>query len=117
VYHDNYSLSWLISGKESTMRKVAEARSDPADSINAAADASVRERFELPALIALRRLAGTVYSEVNERPWQQRGASVSEKQRTSLEALLFVDQTTRESPFALLCRASGRASRKKLSAL
>jgi hypothetical protein len=47
---------------ESTMTKVAKARTDPADLINAAVDALVRHRFELPALIALRRLAGTVHS-------------------------------------------------------
>ena len=40
------------------MRKTAEARTDPADLINAAVDALARHRFELPALNALRRLAG-----------------------------------------------------------
>jgi hypothetical protein len=35
-----------------TMTKIAEARTDPADLINAAVDALVRHRFELPALVA-----------------------------------------------------------------
>jgi hypothetical protein len=39
------------------MMKTAKARTDPADIINAAVDALIRHRFELPGLIALRRLA------------------------------------------------------------
>jgi hypothetical protein len=57
--------SWDAEAREFaefTMTKIAEARTDPADLINAAVDALVRHRFELPALIALRRLAGTVHS-------------------------------------------------------
>ena len=34
-----------------------------------------------------------------------------------MEALLTVDPTTQESPFAVLCRPPGRASRKNLNAL
>ena len=45
---------------ESTMMKLASARTDPADLINAAIDILVQSHFELPALIALRRIAGTV---------------------------------------------------------
>ena len=37
---------------ESTMMKMVEARTDPADLIDAAVDALVRQRFELSALIA-----------------------------------------------------------------
>jgi TnpA family transposase len=102
---------------ESTMRKTAEARTDPADLINAAVDALVRNRFELPALIALRRLAGTVHSDVNAAQWQRVDAAIAEKHRAALEALLIVDPATQESPFAALCRAPGRASRKNLTAL
>jgi hypothetical protein len=49
------------------MIKTAKARTDPADIINAAVDALIRARFELPALIALRRLAGTAHSKVTAR--------------------------------------------------
>ncbi len=100
--------AWGTKGRalaESTMRKTAEARTDPADLINAAVDALVRHRFELPALIALRRLAGTVHSEVNAAQWQVVGAAITEKQRAALEALLVVSPDTQESPFAALCRA------------
>jgi hypothetical protein len=81
------------------MRKIAEARTDPADLFSAAVDALVRHRFELPALIALRRLAGTVHSDVNAMQWQRVGASTTEKQRLALEALLVVDPATQDSPF------------------
>jgi hypothetical protein len=44
---------------EATMFRVARTRTDPADLINAAVDALVRHRFELPALDTLRRMAAT----------------------------------------------------------
>jgi hypothetical protein len=43
------------------MAKLAEARTDPADLINAAVNTLVCERFELPALCTLRRLVGTAH--------------------------------------------------------
>jgi hypothetical protein len=45
------------------------------------------------------------------------GAHLTAKQGSALEALLKVDSETQESPFAQLCRPSGRASRKNLKAL
>jgi hypothetical protein len=59
---------WGAAARElaqSTMIKTAKARTDPADIINSAVDALIRYRCELPALIALRRLAGTAHSKVN----------------------------------------------------
>lgn len=101
----------------STMTEVAKARTDPADLINAAVDALVRHRFELPALIALRRLAGTVHSAVNGAQWREVCDHLTAKQGSALEALLKVDSQTQESLFAQLCRAPGRASRKNLKML
>jgi hypothetical protein len=72
----------------STMTKIAKARTDPADLINAAVDALVRHRFELPALIALRRLAGTVHSAVNGAQWREVCDHLTAKQSSALEALL-----------------------------
>ena len=112
--------SWGDQARElaiSTMTKVAKARTDPADLINTAVDALVRHRFELPALIALRRLAGTVHSMVNGAQWREVCAHLTAKQRCALEALLKVESQTQESQFAQLCRAPGRASRKNLKAL
>jgi hypothetical protein len=102
---------------QSTMIKTAKARTDPADIINAAVDALIRHRFELPALIALRRLAGTAHSKINAAQWGAVCARLDEAKQSALEALLVVDPTTQRSPFADLCRAPGRASRKNLKAL
>jgi hypothetical protein len=95
----------------------AQVRTDPADLINAVVDALVRHRFELPSLDTLTRLARRVHSQVNTAQWQRVGALLKEVERAALEALLVVDPTTQESPFALICRAPGRATRKNLVAL
>ena len=61
-------VSWGAKARElvqATMRKTAQARTDPADIINSAIDALIRHGFELPALDTLRRLAGTAHSKVN----------------------------------------------------
>jgi hypothetical protein len=100
--------AWGAHARElakSTMTKVAKARTDPADLINAAVDALVRHRFELPALIALRRLAGTVHSAVNAAQWGEVCGQLGENQRSAVEALLVVEVKTQKSPFAELCRA------------
>ena len=68
----------------STMIELARARTDPAELINAAVDALVRNRFELPALIALRRLAGTAHSAVNAAQWREVCGALDEKQRSAL---------------------------------
>jgi hypothetical protein len=99
------------------MIDIAHTRTDPADLVNAAVDALVRHRFELPSLNTLTRLAGRVHSLVNTAQWQRIGASLKEDERAALEALLVVDPTTQESPFAVICRAPGRATRKNLNTL
>jgi hypothetical protein len=99
------------------MIQTAKVRTDPADIIKAAVDALIRHRFELPALIALRRLAGTAHSKVNAAQWDAVCAHLDAAKQSALEALLVVDRTTQKSPFAELCSAPGRASRKNLKAL
>jgi hypothetical protein len=54
---------------EKTMRTTVHARTDPADIINEAIDALIRHGFELPALVALRRLAGTAHRNTNATQW------------------------------------------------
>jgi hypothetical protein len=98
------------------MIDIAQARTDPADLVNTAVDALVRHQFELPSLDTLTRLAGRVHSQVNATQWQRIGALLTEVKRVALEALLVVDPTTQESPFAVICRAPGRATRKNLNA-
>lgn len=111
---------WGAAARQLTkqmMITIAEARTDPAELINAAVDALVRHRFELPSLDTLSRLAAKVHSQVNGAQWQCIVARLTESQRLALEALLVADPTTQESPFAVICRAPGRASRKNLKAL
>jgi hypothetical protein len=82
-----------------------------------AVDTLVRHRFELPSLDTLSRLAATVHRQINTVQWQRVGACLNDSQRSALEALLVADPTTQDSPFAVICRAAGRASRKNLKAL
>ncbi len=99
------------------MHKAARVRVDPADIINAAVDALIQHRIELPTLAALRRLAGAVHNEVNALQWKAIGAHLTLTQRGVLEALLLVDPRTHKSAFSALCASPGRPSRKNLDAL
>ena len=113
-------VSWGAKARElvqATMRKTAQARTDPADIINSAIDALIRHGFELPALDTLRRLAGTAHSKVNAVQWSEVCDCLPFEQRLALEAMLVVDPKTQKSPFAKLCTAPGRASRRNLNAL
>jgi hypothetical protein len=113
-------VSWgteALALAEATMLKVARARTDPADIINSAIDALIRHGFELPALATLRRLAGTAHSNVNANQWDEVCFCISSAQSAVLETLLVVDPKTQKSPFANLCAAPGRPSRKNLNAL
>jgi len=113
-------VSWGTQARalaQATMRKTAQARTDPADIINSAIDALIRHGFELPALATLRRLAGTAHSNINAAQWNDVCGRLSSEQRTVLETLLVVDPKTQKSPFATLCSAPGRPSRKNLNAL
>jgi hypothetical protein len=56
---------------QSTMTRIAKARTDPADLINAAIDALILNRFELPALDTPLRTAATAHSTVNVAQWAQ----------------------------------------------
>lgn len=113
-------VSWGAEARElaqATMRKTAQARTDPADIINSAIDALIRHGFELPALDTLRRLAGTAHSKVNAAQWSEVCDCLPFEQRVALETMLVVDPKTQKSPFANLCAAPGRASRRNLNAL
>ena len=102
---------------QTTMRRVAQARTDPADIINAAIDALIRHGFELPAIVALRRLAGTVHRNVNATQWSDVCGHLDPAQQAVLQALLIVNAKTQKSPFARLCANPGRPMRKNLTAM
>src|SRR5208282_869600 len=93
--------SWGAIARElarSTMIKTARARTDPADIINTAVDELIRHRFELPALIALRRHAGAVHSQINAAQWAAVCDHLDEAKRSALDTLLVVDPKTQKSP-------------------
>jgi hypothetical protein len=78
--------AWGVAARElsqSTMMKTAKTRTDPGDIINAAVDALIRHRFELPALIALRRLAGTAHRKINAAQWSTVCAHLDEAKKIS----------------------------------
>jgi hypothetical protein len=95
----------------------AETRIDPADLINAAIDALLRERCELPLLSTLRTIAGTAHRLVNAAQWQQVHERLSAADKRGLDALLAPNEDTQESPFALLCRGAGKPTRENLKTL
>lgn len=95
----------------------AEARLDPADLINAAVDALIRERCELPLLSTLEALAGSAHRIINTAQWQQVYERLSEKDILDLNALLTVNEATQESAFAVMCRGAGKPTRENLKAL
>jgi hypothetical protein len=95
----------------------AEARLDPADLINAAIDALIRERCELPLLTTLDTLAGTAHRLVNAAQWQQVYERLSAPDIHGLDALLTTNEETQESPFAVMCRGAGKPTRENLKGL
>ena len=95
--------------------KTAEGRIDPADLINAAIDALIRERCELPLLWTLRRLAGTAHRLVNAAQWQQVYERLSAADIEGLDVLLASNKETEESPFAVMCRGAGKPTRDNLT--
>jgi TnpA family transposase len=113
-------VSWGTQARalaQATMQSTARARTDPADIINSAIDALIRHDFELPPLATLRRLAGTTHNKINAAQWTAVCNRLGPAQKAVLEALLVVDPKTQKSPFANLCAAPGRASRKNLNGL
>jgi Domain of unknown function (DUF4158) len=95
----------------------AEGRVDPADLINAAIDALIRERCELPMLSTLRELAATAHRLVNTAQWERVHERLSDPVRQELDALLTPSELAQESRFAVLCRGAGKATRENLRAL
>ena len=95
----------------------AEGRIDPADLINAAIDALIRESCELPLLSTLRTLAGTAHRLVNAAQWQQVYERLSATDISRLDVLLTSSKDTQESPFAVMCRGAGKPTRENLKAL
>lgn len=102
---------------ETTMEQLASARTQPADLITGAIETLVRERFELPAMSTLRRMVGIVRQRTNDSLFDVVAKHLTAAHRDTLDALLEVPKDAKESPFATLCRAPGRATATNLKAL
>ena len=75
----------------SAMREAAATMSDPADLVNVAVEALVRDRVELPAFSALDRLAGRERERVHGEIYALVAGRLSEGDRTRLDSLLDVE--------------------------
>jgi len=84
----------------------AETRLDPADLMNAAIDALIRERCELLSLSTLLRLAGNAHRRINSSQWQQVHERLTALDVQRLDALLTPSADSQDSPFAVMswCR-------------
>jgi hypothetical protein len=81
-------LAGQFARAETALRRVLEISPQFWSHPYAAVDALVRHRFELPALIALRRLAGAVHSAVNKAQWREVCAHLTRKPGSGLDALV-----------------------------
>lgn len=75
----------------------AETRLDPADLVNAAIDALIRERRELPSLSTLLRLAGNAHRRINSTQWQQVHERLTELDAQRLDELLAPSAESQDS--------------------
>jgi hypothetical protein len=82
----------------------AETRLDPADVINAAIDALIRDRCELPSLSTLIRLADNAHRRINSNQWQQVHERLTAPGERRLDELLTPNADFQDSPFAVMCR-------------
>ena len=95
----------------------AETRLDPAELVNAAIDALIRERCELPSLSTLLRLAGNAHRRINSTQWQKVHERLTAPEEQRLDELLTPSADSQDSPFAVMCRGAGKATRDNLKEL
>jgi TnpA family transposase len=111
---------WGAKAREVAAQAIAQAaetRLDPVDLINAAIDALIRERCELPRLSTLRTLAATAHRSVNAAQWQEVYRRLTLQDRARLDDLLATAKAAKESAFAALCRGPGKPTRENLKTL
>ncbi len=87
------------------------------DLINAAIEVLIRQRFELPALSTLRRIAGNIMQTESDRVFATVASRLSVADAKRLDRLLEVPAGANDSTFADLCRSPGRPTRKNLRSL
>ena len=111
---------WGASARAVASKAVAvaaETRLDPSELVNAAIDALIRERCELPSLSTLLRLAGNAHRRVNSAQWQQVYERLTALDGQRLDELLTPSADSQDSPFAVMCRGAGKPTRDNLKAL
>jgi hypothetical protein len=111
---------WGASARAVASKAVAvaaETRLDPAELVNAAIDALIRERCELPSLSTLLRLAGNAHRRINSTQWQQVHERLTALDEQRLDELLMPSADSQNSPFVVMCRGAGKATRDNLKAL
>jgi hypothetical protein len=111
---------WGASARAVASKAVAvaaETRLDPAELVNAAIDALIRERCELPSLSTLLRLAGNAHRRINSSQWQQVHERLTALDHQRLDELLTPSADSQDSPFAVMCRGAGKATRDNLKEL
>lgn len=94
--------SWSDGGEEVAcyaVEKAADTMSDPADLINVAIETLIANRYELPALSTLDRLAGYLPEQVHQRLYEQITTGLNEGQHDSLADLLQVKEDERLTDF------------------
>ena len=62
-------------------------------------------------------MAGAAHRTVNAAQWHQVYEQLNEQDMRDLDALLTVNETTQESPFAVMCRGAGKPTRENLKVL
>src|SRR6266481_6030661 len=111
---------WGASARAVASKAVAvaaETRLDPAELVNAAIDALIRERCELPSLSTLLRLAGNAHRRINSSQWQQVHERLTALDVQRLDELLTPSADSQDSPFAVMSRGAGKATRDNLKEL
>jgi hypothetical protein len=80
----------------------AEVKDHPADLINIAIEALIKERYELPAFSTLDRLAGNVRSIINTRLFHRVSDGLTQAEQTYLDRLLLPDASDSQATLNLL---------------
>jgi hypothetical protein len=95
---------------EQAVRQAAQRMDDPADLINVAIEVLIQQRYELPAFHQFERMVGHIRTQVNDDLFGLIVNRLTATQRSTLDALLVVDPTERQSPLNILKQGPGSPS-------
>ncbi len=95
---------------ERVIDEAAQLINDPADLINVAVEALLRERYELPTFRALDELVRHVRHRVHEAMFQQVANRLTEEEKAQINTVLDSDGPAKLSEWSLLKKPTGRPS-------